>query len=50
MPPRGLLCQGATEKAILHYHEIKQVMPVVREGPERLVVIRVYAFYFGGGQ
>lgn len=32
------------------YYEIKQVMPIVTEEDERLVVITVYAFYFGGKQ
>lgn len=30
------------------YYETKQVMPIVVEEPERLVVVTVYVFYFGG--
>ncbi len=31
------------------YYEVKQVMPVVIEERERLIVVTVYVFYFGGG-
>ncbi|MDP2916377.1 MAG: DUF4258 domain-containing protein [Dehalococcoidia bacterium] len=30
------------------YYEIKQVMPIVIEEGDKLVVVTVYAFYFGG--
>ncbi len=30
------------------YYETKQVMPIVRDEVDRLVVITVYVFYFGG--
>jgi hypothetical protein len=30
------------------YYITKQVMPIVRDEPDRLVVITVYVFYFGG--
>jgi hypothetical protein len=30
------------------YYETKQVMAVVVEETERLLVVTVYAFYFGG--
>ena len=29
-----------------NYHQIKQVMPVVPEEPDRFVVVTVYTFYF----
>ena len=32
------------------YYETKQVMPSVVEEAERLVVVTVYVFYFGGGR
>jgi hypothetical protein len=32
------------------YYEVKQVMPIVAEESGRLVVVTVYAFYFGGKQ
>ena len=31
-----------------HYYEVKQVMPIVSEESDRMVVITVYIFYFGG--
>ena len=30
------------------YYELKQVMPVIADEADRLVVITVYVFYFGG--
>jgi hypothetical protein len=30
------------------YYEIKQVIPVVIEKGDKMVVVTVYAFYFGG--
>lgn len=30
------------------YYNTKQVMPIVRDEPGRLMVITVYVFYFGG--
>ena len=30
------------------YYETKQVLAIVVEEPERLVVITIFAFYFGG--
>jgi len=30
------------------YYEVKQVLPVVADEPDRWVVITVYVFYFGG--
>ena len=30
------------------YYETKQIMAIVKEEPERLVVVTVYVFYFGG--
>ncbi|MBI2847793.1 MAG: DUF4258 domain-containing protein [Chloroflexi bacterium] len=30
------------------YYDIKQVLPIVIEESDRLVVVTVYAFYFGG--
>ena len=30
------------------YYEIKQVVPVMAEETDRMVVITVYVFYFGG--
>jgi hypothetical protein len=30
------------------YYEVKQVMPIVVEENEQIIVITVYAFYFGG--
>ena len=30
------------------YYETKQVMPIVIEKEEKLIVVTVYAFYFGG--
>jgi hypothetical protein len=30
------------------YYEIKQVMPIVIEEDDKLIVVTVYAFYFGG--
>lgn len=30
------------------HYEIKQVMPIMAEEPEKLVVVTVYVFYFGG--
>jgi hypothetical protein len=32
------------------YYETKQVVPVVRDEVDRLVVITVYVFYFGGAR
>ena len=31
-----------------YYHEIKQVMPSVVEESDRMVVVTVYVFYYGG--
>ncbi|MBM4463932.1 MAG: DUF4258 domain-containing protein [Chloroflexi bacterium] len=31
-----------------HYYEVKQVMPVVVEESDRIVVVTVYVFYYGG--
>jgi hypothetical protein len=31
-----------------HYYELKQVMPVVVEEGDRIVVVTVYVFYYGG--
>lgn len=33
-----------------NYYEIRQVMPVVVEEGDRIVVVTVYVFYFGGKQ
>jgi hypothetical protein len=30
------------------YYEIKQVMPIVVEDADRMIVVTVYVFYFGG--
>ena len=30
------------------YYLIKQVMPIVKEEREKIVVVTVYVFYFGG--
>jgi hypothetical protein len=30
------------------YYEIKQVIPIVMEKGDKLLVVTVYAFYFGG--
>ena len=30
------------------YYEVKQVMPIVFEESDRMVVVTVYVFYFGG--
>jgi hypothetical protein len=30
------------------YYEIKQIIPVVADEPERWIVVTVYVFYFGG--
>jgi hypothetical protein len=30
------------------YYLIKQVMPIVKEEDEKIVVVTVYVFYFGG--
>lgn len=30
------------------YYEVKQVMPIVVEEEDRMVVVTVYVFYFGG--
>ena len=32
------------------YYETRQVMPIVMEEAERLVVVTVYVFYFGGAE
>ena len=32
------------------YYEVKQVMPMVAEDEDRMVVVTVYSFYFGGTQ
>jgi hypothetical protein len=32
------------------YYEVKQVMPIVAEESGRIVVVTVYAFYFGSKQ
>ncbi len=32
------------------YYETKQVVPIVSEEAERLIVVTVYVFYFGGGR
>mgnify|MGYP001044761991 CR=1 FL=1 len=31
-----------------HYYEVKQVMPIVIEESDRMIVVTVYVFYFGG--
>ena len=31
-----------------HYYEVKQVMPIVVAESDRMVVVTVYVFYFGG--
>ncbi len=30
------------------YYEMKQVMPIVAEEDDRIIVVTVYVFYFGG--
>lgn len=30
------------------FYQVKQVMPIVAEEPERLVVVTVYVFFIGG--
>ena len=32
------------------YYELKQVMPVIADEADRVVVITVYVFYFGGNR
>ncbi len=32
------------------HYDVKQVLPIVREESDRIVVITVYVFYFGGRQ
>ena len=31
-----------------HYYEIKQVMPVAVEEADRIIVVTIYVFYYGG--
>jgi len=30
------------------YYQVKQVMPIVTEESDKIIVVTVYAFYFGG--
>lgn len=32
------------------YYQVKQVMPIVAEEPERFVVVTVYGFFIGGAK
>ena len=32
------------------YYQIKQVSPIVAEEPDRLVVVTVYVYFFGGAK
>lgn len=32
------------------YYEVKQVMAIVAEDIDKMVVVTVYSFYFGGGR
>ena len=32
------------------HYDVKQVMPIITEESDRIVVVTVYVFYFGGAQ